>query len=154
MKRSKLTKHLKCKFPKNFSEKGDCWTREMRERQITMEGWLSPAGVMYYCNFMGHEDLAQLIIKEKYNEDNKEIAHSAYLERKNWIKLHYPEGFILWLDELPDPTQRQLDFMFTYAEKIGQDIKKDLEKKEENRKNAVKWANQRMWDYPTERTGD
>ncbi len=135
---SKLTPHLKVrKLPKNYNEKtlGD---KKWREKLDIMEGWLSPTGKLYYCNGEGHEYLADLIEEELGGKCDRYSA-TAWAFKEGWIKLHYPEGFILWQYQYPEPTQKQLDFMFDYIEKhkLSQDLFKSLEARERNKTQAM-----------------
>ncbi len=135
---SKLKPHLKLrKLPKDYNEKslGD---RKWRERLEVMQGWLSPSGKLYYCNGEGHEYLADLIEEELGGKCDRGTA-ANWVRHNGWIKLHYPEGFIVWWDNLPDPTQKQMDFMFVYIEKhkLTQDLFKSLEARERNKEQAL-----------------
>jgi hypothetical protein len=137
---TKLKSHLKLrKLPKSSNETtyGD---RKWRKRLDLMSGWLSPSGKLYYCNDTGHEDLADLIEEELGGKCDRVSAQSWVIDA-GWIKLHYPEGFILREYSHPDPTQKQLDFMFDYIEKhkLEQDIFKCLERRLQNRENVLKF---------------
>lgn len=112
--------------------------REYQEKLRRMEGWLSPSGTLYYCNGYGHEYLADLIEEELGGKCDRYTAQ-GWAHHSGWIKLHYPEGFILWYHEYPEPTQRQMDFMFDYIEKhkMKQDLFKCLESRERNKEQAL-----------------
>lgn len=134
----KLKPHLKlAKLPKDYDEKtnGD---RAWREKLYTMEGWLSPSGKLYYCNGYGHEYLADLIEEELGGKCDR-VRPSDWVREKGWIKLHYPEGFIVTWESLPDPTQKQLNFMFDYIEKnkLDQDLYQSLEVRERNKEHVL-----------------
>lgn len=135
---SKLKPHLKmAPLPKRMEE-NVYGTREYQKKLRVMQGWLSPSGKLYYCNGYGHEYLADLIEEELGGKCDRYSA-TAWAMSEGWIKLHYPEGFILWQYQYPEPTQKQLDFMFDYIEKhkLTQDLFKGLEARERNRTQAM-----------------
>ena len=136
---SKLKPHLTMEpVPVDLDEKV-YGTKEYVNKLRRTEGWLSPSGKLYYCNGCGHEYLADLIEEELGGTCDRATA-TSWARHAGWIKLHYPEGFIISCSALPDPTQRQLDFMFDYAPTIDQDLFAALEARNRNLASSPKRA--------------
>jgi hypothetical protein len=84
---------------------------------ITDNGWLSPDGRFYECDYTEHWTTAEdLVIESGYKCDigDGELT----LEKRGWVKRSDTE----WYCPMKNPTQSQLDVLLSFEVDTGQVI--------------------------------
>lgn len=78
------------------------------------QGWLSPEGKFYPCEYAGHSGLARRLTAHLFNSlDGEELIETT------WLRIHYDGYTSVWC--LRELTQAQRDTLFDLATAEGSD---------------------------------
>ncbi len=69
------------------------WKYDPATEPMRSEGWISPDGKVFYCNYGEHKEVAKILVAKYYNfleQGNSE----KFIEDKRWLKV-YRDGMII-----------------------------------------------------------